>query len=207
MRRSLEQQRLLAICKKLDEVVDRLGDEDCVALVNAIGKVVKANERAPVAPDFDSMSLAELLDPTSVGVKKSTRRKKRSKRGEEGDKEEDDLVLATPPPSRSSGGKGSLIKKPKNVKKDEGEEKESYDSTKHAIIVEVKEVTNDAIVVSAKKSNHHKAGEHLAVVTPDRLKDVSKGGMDKLKEYVLENGGLPEAFKDTELGKSVVPKK
>jgi hypothetical protein len=69
----------------------------------------------------------------------------------------------------------------------------------------VKEVTKDAIVVSAKKSNHHKAGEHLAVVTPDRLKDVPKGGMDKLKEYVLENG-LPEAFKDTELGELVVQK-
>jgi hypothetical protein len=96
-------------------------DDDCVTLVNAIGKVVKANERAPAAPDFDSMSLAELLAPTNVGVrKKRTRTKRQKKVDDDNDEDEEgaEYVVATPPPpSRSLVGKGSSIKKAKKVSK------------------------------------------------------------------------------------------
>jgi hypothetical protein len=134
MRRSFEQLRLLAICKKLDEVVDGLGDDDCVALVNAIGKVVKANERAPAAPDFDSTSLAELLAPTSVGVKKKRTRTKRQKKvdddndeDEEEEEEGSESVVATPPRC-SSGGKGSSIKKAKKDEEEKHSTKQSMQS-------------------------------------------------------------------------------
>jgi hypothetical protein len=59
MKRSLARQRLVAVCGKLDEVVDRFSDAECVSLISSIASVVATASAPP--PYFEAMSLTELL--------------------------------------------------------------------------------------------------------------------------------------------------
>jgi hypothetical protein len=60
MKRSLAQQRLLAVCGKLDEVVDRCSDAECATLIGSIASVVMTACAPPHPPNFEAMSLTEL---------------------------------------------------------------------------------------------------------------------------------------------------
>ncbi len=210
MRRSVKQDRLLAVCSKMGEVIPFLMDDECDACIEFL-KDIYATATQSVesvsSPAFQNLSLRELLTEKAVVAQGRKEKRTRTPFERKASKRSLEVDEGVPVKKRSTRG-GNEIKKPKKHVQKKDNKIRGWDAKKHGVIVDVVgcEAGRDALVVDAKLSEHGKSRVRRVYLSSVSVDKISEEYWPKLAAYFSEHE-MPQSFEATRLGSFVLASK